>query len=645
MAPPRAHIMRTLRLQLKSGFRRVEPPEYTFMKRYPPLHRDTKPSYHKIEEQNIPYLDLFKKAADRNPIYNEQVYPAYWQQEPQALVIAKKQYQHMMNGDDEETAFQKAEMYINEIENKAYVELRSLRETLQDMNAKPPFIYDVETMEDIEKWQAKVGTTPYDELELADQGEIDYLIQTKIMGWNEVERERRMRDPIFVLQFDQLRELLFPEAVESATRKKEIKSREYRENYFKLHDINYHMLSTSSPFYLEDYASWFAKLKEQPDIRQWSAQECEALSAWIVDTLAMREAVEKYPNHKVQSYLDSLKIQFFPVLRFPERADEFSTPTVAEMKKLLYEHKIGYKQVEAVSTASVLAVEGEGNAGEDNKMKVFVKRFYRLPGLLFPKETFMAAMMADRTKLRELTENEDSDAALLNEMMNAGVDEASLDELKAQLQEYVAKAGIGMPDYAGLTGHSGVGGDNAADLGLGSAGSFDMSTLDSILKDAFDDDNDNDEITNASKKALSGKEAEDEAAISSSDSDSDDTSSSSDSDDEDVEEEGVDALHVKSESDWQKLVNKYKQPATTELEIERDRVYGLFEFNLAEEAQDETDLEVFQQMRRENEIIARARMERVFSQKEAARVHREWVQRGVWLDNMPMPSVPLVGED
>ena len=56
-----------------------------------------------------------------------------------------------------------------------------------------------------------LSKTPYDELDLADQGEIDYFIQTKVLRWNEVERERRMRDPIFVRQFENLRASLLPE--------------------------------------------------------------------------------------------------------------------------------------------------------------------------------------------------------------------------------------------------------------------------------------------------------------------------------------------------------------------------------------------------------------------------------------------------
>lgn len=46
--------------------------------------------------------------------------------------------------------------------------------------------------------------------------------------------------------------------------------------------------------------------------------------------------------------------------------------------------------------------------------------------------------------------------------------------------------------------------------------------------------------------------------------------------------------------------------------------------------------------RLENSVIAQARMEKVFNEKEAARKEREWRQRGVWTDEMPNPLLPIV---
>ncbi|KAJ1409660.1 hypothetical protein B484DRAFT_403134 [Ochromonadaceae sp. CCMP2298] len=583
MAPPRAHIMRTLRLQLKSGFRRREPPEYKFMKRYPPLSRDTKPRFHELDYKNIPYLELFKKAMARSPVYNERVYPAYWQQEPQALKLAKKQFEHMQNGDDEETAFRKAELYVDELENQSYLDLKALHEALAEMGAKAPFMSDSKLMEEIDSWKQKLQDSPYSELELADQGEIDFLVQTKLMGWDEVQRARRMKDPIFVMQFEQLRSLVFPDKAELEAAKAAEKSRSYKETYCKLHDLNYSLLTTAAPFYIEDYLHYFEALRAQPDLRKWSNADCETLSAWIVDTLAMREVVERAPNHKVQTYLDAIKAQFFPMLRTD--ASKLPTPTVDSIRRLLYENQVGYKAQES---------------------KVYVRRFYRIPALLFPKETFTATLMADRAKLEALTEDDDDDAALLREMQQAGVDEASMPELKAQLQEYVKRLNISMPKYR-----------------TGGSDSLDMSALDSILKDAFDEEDE--------------PKREEDSDSSSSDSDSDSDSES----DEEALAQGEDGYYTHEE--WAAIVAKYKKPALTQLEQERDRVYGLFEFEVVEHAEDETDLATFQQMRLENEIIARARMEKKFNDKEAARRRREWTRRGVWMNELPMANLPLFG--
>jgi hypothetical protein len=93
------NVMRTLRIQLKSGYLRDEPPSYTFMKRYPPLDRSDSPPVRKLELNSIPYMRLYEDAVAKNPLYaDDTVFPAYWQQEPTALTLAKKQYELMRQG-------------------------------------------------------------------------------------------------------------------------------------------------------------------------------------------------------------------------------------------------------------------------------------------------------------------------------------------------------------------------------------------------------------------------------------------------------------------------------------------------------------------------------------------------------------------
>lgn len=349
-------------------------------------------------------MELYEKALTKHPRYDESIYPAYWQQEPLALTLAKKQYTFMQEGDSEEIAFRKAEKYVDEIENKSYVELLAIRETLNDMNAKPPFMTDSEIAEKISYWKAKLHETKYEDLELADQGEVDFFIQTKILKWTEVQRERRMKDVIFYNEFNKLREILFPI---NATIQKELaieSEKEFRSFYFKIRKLDPSKLTCAAPFYLEDYISLFTKISQQPNLKKWSLRDLNHFTDWIENTLAMRQIVEKRSYQTVQRYLDHLRITFFPILNkvvntptttsttstttIPSSSssssnsgsqNSFPIPTVDSIKKLLYQNQIGYR------------VEEDG--------KVYVKRFYRIPALLFPKETFAANLINDRKTL------------------------------------------------------------------------------------------------------------------------------------------------------------------------------------------------------------------------------------------------------
>lgn len=61
------NVFRVLRLQLKSGYRQEEPPEMTFMKRYPPVC-GIAPKRKVDPVKTIPYISLFNKAVAKNPV-------------------------------------------------------------------------------------------------------------------------------------------------------------------------------------------------------------------------------------------------------------------------------------------------------------------------------------------------------------------------------------------------------------------------------------------------------------------------------------------------------------------------------------------------------------------------------------------------
>lgn len=579
MAPKRINVMRHIRLQLKTGFMKKEPIEYQLMKRYPPLYRDTQQRYHKVQEKDIPYYSLYEAAIEKNPLYqDEKVYPAYWKQEPQALTLAKKQYSYMQKEKlSEEEAYKKAVEYIDQVENEAYVSLKAIKDTLQNEGNRS-FASDAAVTEKILYWREVLKETIYEELTLEDQGEIDYLLQTQILGWNEVDRERRMKDPVFVLQFEKLRETMFPVVGHIKVSTEAKRRRSIKQNFLANHKVNPDNIRADKPFYVEDYLHFFEKCRQQPDLMKWDLEEKDTFSAWIISTLGLKEVLDKQPNYVVKRYLDDMRAQFFPMVRYPSKTEEYETYTLADIKALLYHNDIGYKR------------QGE-------KQQLYVQRYYKIPALLFPKELFTTKMLADETHMNDIMSEE---YGLLREITNAGLDESSLPEIKEQLELYLKESGsrLGMPTY----------GDDPTGVT-----DIDFSPLDKIMADDFDVESDG-------------------GSSSSSSSDSSDSSDSSISDDD-----GFD-----SRERWNGLVAKYRRPAVTSLEQERDHLYGHLEYDMLQEAQTEEDLRAFKEQRLQNEVMSQAKMFRMYEEKEAARRAREWKNRGVLLgDQMPQPSLSL----
>jgi hypothetical protein len=87
------------------------------------------------------------------------------------------------------------------------------------------------------------------------------------------------------------------------------------------------------------------------------------------------------------------------MVRYPGRAASFTLPSLAEVRAILYKNDIGYKR-----DSSAVAVpekgESEASVAESAGGKLLIKRFYKLPMLLFPEETFTTTMLADQEKLK-----------------------------------------------------------------------------------------------------------------------------------------------------------------------------------------------------------------------------------------------------
>ena len=614
MVKPNLNILRNLRLQLKTGFLQKEPAAYKFLQRYPPLSRDTAPPVRQVETRTIPYLKYYEKAVAANPMYaDEKVYPAYWVHEPQALTLAKKQYELLQKSNgtlSEEEAYQQALTYVDELENASFLKLKAVLADIK--GAKLPYAADAALSGLIADWRAKLAVTRYGELSLADQGEIDWIVQTKVLRWHEVERERRMKDPIFVLQFERLRAAVFPEIALVSDEVRKAEQEDYKAKLFTFFGVNRDRLSAAKPFFYDDYARFFRKLKEQPLLARWDEAEREALSHWIIDTLALREVLERRTSSAIQRYLDALRGQFFPMVRYPERAASFSLPAEKELKALLYSNDVGYKR-------------------EDGRL--YIRRAYRLPQLLFPQETLTTALLT--TQQQRLPGLLNNDSSLLAEMQRVGLDEATLPELQRQLQEYttaLAREG------------GGLGG------GARGEGEMDMSPLDALLRD---DDDESDKTAASASASASASAASDSAAAAGSGSGSDAPSAAS-SDEQLAAVAAAPAARsgvlpdmtlntpaALGKEEWARLVARYFRPPSTELEQRRDELFRMASVDQPEDAEDEMDLEHHRRARSENMLVTRARLSVEYEKKEAARRVREWRARGVWLEKLPRAQLSI----
>ena len=173
---------------------------------------------------------------------------------------------------------------------------------------------------------------------------------------------------------------------------------------------------------------YFTKLKEQPLLGKWNEAERTEFSHWIIDTLAVREMLERNTTNVIQAYLDRLRAHFFPMVKYPDKVKDYELPSKEQMKQLLYDNDIGYKTLEG---------------------KTFIRRYYLLPQLTFPLETVATTISSDKKKLREVLDKEHS---LLDEMRMAGFDEQSIPELQEQLREYISSV---QPDA--IVGSEGLG--------------------------------------------------------------------------------------------------------------------------------------------------------------------------------------------
>ena len=419
MKKQRQNIQRLLRLQIKTGFLLKEPDDYQFMKRYPPIGTvgDANKAIRKIEN---PYERLYDEALLRHPAFqDERIYPAYWHIEPAALTLAKKQYALMQTGMDKDEAYELAFQQIKGIEEDEYDTVKQVYDKLRKEGAASTFMSDPAIRAEIKEWESVLASCPYDDLDDADKGELDYMIQTKILKWNEVERERRMIDPAFAFQFYNIRTVLFPGIQQGqfiGGTEEEGELRNFLEKATmkqgKIEDLK--KLQTTKDFYYEDYRAYFEKAKENPFLRLWSQPDRIQFSHWIIKTLATKLAIDTFDHGHLKLYLEGLRKQFFPMIEIPAFAEHIDIPSAAVMKQVLYDNKIGYHS-------------------QNEESKLFIKRFYLLPELLFPEQVLTRSIMNDEDRLEKIRSGQ---IDLGQELKEAGIDEKLRSGIEEQLEKY-----------------------------------------------------------------------------------------------------------------------------------------------------------------------------------------------------------------
>lgn len=424
------NISRLLRIQLKTGYLQEVPLEYEIMRRTPALSRDATPTFDPKEEErhfeDFPYMKYYTNAIRKRPQIHQGVYPAFYRQEPQALTLARKQYELVKNGLSENDAYTKAVDYVENIEREAYVDLKKKIDVLDKLNSKESFFSEPDVADFVAKWKKVFSVIPYEDLELVQQGEIEYFLQTRILKWDEVSRERRMSDPVFYLQFKRLRDTIFPE-IEMLKSTPVLKRNMAAQNLQDELTVPADRLKPFSSFYVEDYLAYLKKARELPYLSRWSERDRENLSRWILDTLAAREVLESNNTQRIQAYLDNLRGVFFPMLRFPLSAIEFRIPDVKTVKELLFENEIGYKRNE--------------------QGKLYVRRFYLLPRLIYPSDTLASSLLKDPNNVKNLLSEP---GALAKCVESSGFENAEAGRVEHRLREHF-KRGFGSSSQSSAT--------------------------------------------------------------------------------------------------------------------------------------------------------------------------------------------------
>ena len=377
-------ILRHLRLKVKVGALKELPWEYDFIRRNPPAVSQYMPESYYVENKVVPYHHLYKKVMDRDPrYYDEKVMPGHNFDPTEAVTLAKVQYTLMKRGMSEEDAYREATQRVDASENEAFLRLKNVIQLVQkdDPNLQQ-YLVDPSAKQTLASFKEKLAATPYESLTLSEQGELDKFVHLFILFWNEIERERRMKDPIFAKYYQQLLGLLFPPNEEYKKLQERKNVEKYVQNILEGSGFD-RSYRPKNDFFVEDYLGFYNLLKESPryDV-EWATQDRFSFLGWVDDTLTFKQrkisAKEDTPLQP-RIYSTRIVLSFFPMILFPSRITQLPTISLDQIRKVCYENEIGYKL-------------------DPSSGRLHIRRFYKLPKLLFPIEHFCTHLILDSEK-------------------------------------------------------------------------------------------------------------------------------------------------------------------------------------------------------------------------------------------------------
>lgn len=428
--------------------------------------------------------------------------------------------------------------------------------------------------------------TRYHDLDLAIQGEIDHFIQTKILKWNEVERERRMRDPMFAINFEKIRCLVLGFKQEEILKQKKVEE--------IIGESQFEKWSAKEKFYYQDYAFYFYKIKGSTLNGVLNESEMRKFDTWCRETLAVNIFGTNFVKKKeFEDYLDGIKLDFFPFLQFQksgkyikswkseirnnqqqsrEFCPDYNIPDIDTFRRILFRNGVGYRL--------------------DEERKLYVQRFYLIPALLWPvQEGLDGAVSGGNFDILSKRLSNERTAYNQNENVMDVIFDEKLENLEKEvtsLHEEIRKFSSDKSDKSDVsTLHEFIYDDNDEVMKT-------MDFRDKRIDELFD---------NITPKGMNV----------------------------DLEETNFDNYPLVSRyengKEFQKIVEEFSDKPRTLLQMERELWFRQAEFFNVEDVCDESDVLSIRGSRVDQQLMTRAELSIKYEEKEACRRNLDWESR------------------